>query len=108
MRAFPGACRKCEFMDGQEFPVSQGVSLLERASNARTVQGVRAAHPFLGEGVDPSGRQAVFVGTGKSRQAIATVSGAAFTDTFSSSQLVGASVMLSPFHPRCRCVPVPA
>lgn len=112
VRAQPDACDKCRYMESASqasaFSVQRGIDVLREATTARTPEAVRRASPFLGEGVDSSGRRAVFVGSGESRRAIAVVRGQGFADADSSGDLSRAGILLPPFHPRCKCVPVPA
>jgi hypothetical protein len=112
VRAQPDACDKCRFIESSSlrtpFSVRRGAEVLSRATEARTPQEVRRASPFLGEGVDASGRRAVFVGSGETRRAIAVVRGDGFESADSPEELSRAGIMLPPFHPRCKCVPVPA
>jgi len=112
VRAQPDACAKCRYVDSASrlapFSVKRGVNALQRATAARTPEDLRRASPFLGEGVDASGRQAIFVGAGESRRAIAVVRGEGFEAGQTSVELAAAGILLPPFHPRCKCVPVPA
>jgi hypothetical protein len=100
-------CDKCWFMHGHTFDVPVGVRALAHTSATR----VAALAPFLSEGVDDEGHRAVFapIQGGRKRLAIVQESGSGrFGAAAPDADLVALGIVAPPFHPGCRCEPVPA
>lgn len=110
-------CVKCRFMHGKRFTIRGGRGLLRRLARLRRVSAIGRANPFLRQGRDAAGRQVIYVpGRRGTRRVVAVVTESAegradavgrFAQAWSADRLAEAGVGPPPYHPLCRCVPVP-
>lgn len=108
-------CDVCRFMHGQAFTTAAGVASFAQVAAAEDPAAVVDLMPFCGVGVAPDGGRALLVGRGEDRSLLASVveSGVGKRDAVGayagamSRKGMESTGLTCPFHPRCRCIPVP-
>ncbi len=108
-------CDVCRFMHGRTFTTSAGVASFEQVAAAGDPGAVVDLMPFCGVGVAPEGGRALFFGRGEDRALLATVVESGFgkrdaVGTYAEGirrAAMESAGLICPFHPRCRCLPVP-
>jgi hypothetical protein len=84
-------CTRCAHLDGKVFTVEQGAGVMERELAAKTPDGVKRAHPFIG-GSFADMEKLLSLSPSKGRG-----------PAKESAALAGAGIAMPPAHYRCRC-----
>jgi hypothetical protein len=86
-------CPACEFMEGRQFGVDQGVRRIDGKGD------VRVRTPFMQSGKTPGGKTVLYIGRGDTRTVVATNGRG-----WDSYRLERAGLCVPPLHGHCRCV----
>jgi hypothetical protein len=110
------SCNACRLMAEENFSVLAAAERYRRASASDDPEAVVRLQPFLGTATNDDGEQAVYYRRGDERRAVARVVESAvgqddvrgrFDRRMTRGAMETAGISMPPFHPHCRCCPVP-